>query len=58
MVRAALGEHDVAMALVAEAVERREFNYVWLQMLGSPVFDPLRSDPRFRALLDRLGLGL
>jgi serine/threonine-protein kinase len=49
----ALGEFDRAFAVVARAEE--EF-LAFLYFTGHPGFDPLRADPRFAALLQRLGL--
>lgn len=50
-----LGEHDRAMASLEEAYEARVFR---LRLLGhEPLFDPLRQDPRFERLLERIGLG-
>jgi TolB-like protein/Tfp pilus assembly protein PilF len=49
----ALGETDAAF----EVIERAEEQYVaYLYFTGLPGFDPLRTDPRFGALLKRLGL--
>ena len=52
---AELGRLDEAMALLEELVERRQ--PIALQIGVEPAFDPLRSDPRFKALLVRVGLG-
>ena len=50
-----LGNHDRAFALMEQALEERDFSMpnviTWL-----PYFDPLRADPRFTRLLERLGL--
>jgi len=50
----ALGEKDQAFAWLERAVEERS-TYV-VQVNVEPVFDPLRSDPRFRQLLRRMNL--
>ncbi len=47
----ALGEIDEAFAVVARAEEECQGQ---LYYTGLPGFDPLRSDPRFAALLRRL----
>jgi len=50
---AALGDKDRAFALLEKAYSERDF---WLsEMAISPPFDPLRNDPRFAALLRRVG---
>ena len=47
-IRAALGERDAAFALLEEGLRNDE----WMQWLSyDPGFDPLRSDPRFAALV-------
>ncbi len=52
-VPAALGEKDQAMAWLEKAVEERD---PWLTSLKvEPMYDSLRSDPRFVELLHRLG---
>jgi Flp pilus assembly protein TadD len=49
----ALGEVDAAFEVVARA---EEDCLAYLYFTGLPGFDPLRSDPRFGALLERLEL--
>lgn len=53
-VHIALGEHERALDLLERAAEER----VWLVRLLAvePIFDPLRSSPRFLELLRRLDL--
>jgi tetratricopeptide (TPR) repeat protein len=48
---AQLGENDRAFALLEKAYEKRQ-----IRNLKSPIFDPIRSDPRFQNLLLRLEL--
>jgi hypothetical protein len=47
------GDYQRAIDWLEEAYEVRDPNTPYL---GNPVFDPLRSDPRFQALVDRMGL--
>ena len=49
----ALGEKDAAFEVLGRAEDECQAN---LYFTGLPVFDPLRGDPRFTALLQRLGL--
>ena len=49
----ALGETDAAFDVVARAEEEY---LAFLYFTGEPGFDPLRADPRFEALLERLEL--
>jgi hypothetical protein len=47
-----LGESGKAVRLLEEAVEERSSWLVFLDV--DPRFDPLRSDPRFQALLHKM----
>ncbi len=53
MVHGALGETDRAFELLSEAVDSRQSNVV---NLIDVVFDPIRSDARFKVLAERVGL--
>ena len=48
-----LGEIERAMTLLFEAVEQRDALLVYLQC--EPTYDPLRSHPRYRELIGRIG---
>jgi hypothetical protein len=48
-----LGELDQAFAEYDKAYEERNHN---LAMLKASMYDNLRADPRYRALLQKLGL--
>src|SRR5712692_8245637 len=50
----ALGEKDEALALLEKAYEERDSNMIDLKV--DPIYDPLRSDPRFVELLRRMNL--
>jgi TolB-like protein/DNA-binding winged helix-turn-helix (wHTH) protein/Tfp pilus assembly protein PilF len=55
MIHLGLGETDAAIDRLTAAVAGRCH---WMVYAGAePMFDPLRSDPRFLALCDRAGLG-
>ena len=54
IVHTALGETDEAFARLEEAYAMRSEALVWLKV--DPRLDPLRSDPRFIGLLQRVGL--
>lgn len=48
----ALGENDKAVASLEQSAKER---FAWVVILSSePAFDPLRADPRFKALLQRV----
>lgn len=49
-----LGEKDGALAALAQAYEQRSWYVTWWKL--DPDLDPLRSDPRFAALLKKAGL--
>jgi TolB-like protein/Tfp pilus assembly protein PilF/predicted Ser/Thr protein kinase len=49
----ALGEIEASFEVFKRAEEK---NQLWLYYSGVPGFDPVRADPRFPALLARLGL--
>jgi len=54
LVHAGLSDEDEAMAWLDRAYEERSHWLVYLK--AWPVFDDLRSDARFTALLGRVGL--
>ena len=49
-----LGSNDQALTWLEKAVEERSNWLVWL--VADPKFDPLRSEERFRKIVDRVGL--
>jgi hypothetical protein len=49
-----LGEHERALVVLADFVPNGESNTV--QFLWSPALDPIRTDPRFKAVLKKIGL--
>jgi len=51
---ASVGELDSAITWLERAYERRDGMVVYLR--GMPDFDPLRDDPRYQALLRKVGL--
>jgi predicted Zn-dependent protease len=54
-IAAAAGRRDEAFRFLDQAIDRRSPNVLWLRV--DPRVDPLHSDPRFDALLSRIGLG-
>ena len=49
-----IGEKDKAFHWLEKAFEEREGALVYLSV--NPIFDPLRSDPRYKDLARRMGL--
>jgi tetratricopeptide (TPR) repeat protein len=49
-----LGDRDEALDWFAKAYERRSVGFVHANV--DPLFDPIRSDPRFVTLIGKLGL--
>ena len=49
-----LGENDLALEWLEKAYEERDATLVWLKV--DRTYDSLRSDPRFKALLKKIGL--
>jgi predicted negative regulator of RcsB-dependent stress response len=49
----ALGEQDEALALLLRADAEKIVGLE--QVKGDPAFEPLKDDPRFVALLERIG---
>lgn len=54
VIRVGLGEYDRALDLLERAVDERTWQVRMLKV--EPVFDPLRAEPRFQALLEKLNL--
>jgi adenylate cyclase len=54
MVHIGLGETDRAFEWLQKALEAHDWQMALLK--AEPTFDDLRSDPRFEALLERVGL--
>jgi serine/threonine-protein kinase len=49
-----LGDYPAALTFLESATDRREFSVTALKV--HPLYDPLRSEPRFQHLLERVGL--
>ncbi len=54
MLHAGLGDKDQALAWLEKAYEERADGLTWLNV--EPMLDEVRSDPRFRNLIQRIGL--
>jgi hypothetical protein len=54
MVYVGLGDKDQAFNALEQAYEARSWYMTWVKV--APEFDSLRSDPRFAALVRRVGL--
>jgi TolB-like protein/Tfp pilus assembly protein PilF len=50
-----LGEHDQALTAFEQAYEDRIMYMAWLGI--EPIFEPLRSYPRYQVLLEKMGIG-
>jgi serine/threonine-protein kinase len=48
-----LGDHQAALTYLEAACDKKEHAVLGLKV--QPLFDPLRSEPRFQALLNRIG---
>ncbi len=51
---AQLGEREAALALLEEGYKQRSPDLLWIQT--DPAFDSLHTDPRYRSLVQRIGL--
>jgi tetratricopeptide (TPR) repeat protein len=49
-----LGDYPMALTFLETATDRREFSVTALKV--HPLYDPLRSEPRFQRLIERIGL--
>jgi len=50
----ALGEKSKALGFLEKAADE---HFAWVVVLGvDPAFDPLRAEPRFKALQQRVGI--
>ena len=49
-----LGEQDRALDLLEQAADVRATELVWLRV--RPIYEPLRGNPRFDAILSTVGL--
>jgi hypothetical protein len=54
MIQVALGDVDASFDLLEKAHQDRRGWLAYLRI--EPILDPLRSDPRFRRLLERMRL--
>jgi serine/threonine-protein kinase len=56
LIHIGLGEIEKALHLLEQGAERRDFTLASLKV--HPAYDAIRPEPRFRALLQRIGLGM
>jgi tetratricopeptide (TPR) repeat protein len=54
LVHLALGDKQQALSVLEAALPDRNLRYYWLT--ADPRYDPLRSEPRFQALIRAMGL--
>jgi TolB-like protein/Tfp pilus assembly protein PilF len=54
LIYAGLGQTDDALSWLARAVEKHDLFLAWMNV--EPMFDTVRSDPRFAELVKRIGL--
>ncbi len=54
MVHVGLGEHDLALKALEQGIRDRDFRAIYLGI--DSTWDPLRENPRFIKLLERVGL--
>jgi serine/threonine-protein kinase len=50
----ALGEKDLAFEYLEKAYEERDLDIIYLKI--HPMWDDIRNDPRYKALLKKLNL--
>jgi len=53
MVYAQMGEIDTAYEWLNKSFDNHEVEMPWLK--AHPLFEPLRSDPRWQVMLDKVG---
>jgi tetratricopeptide (TPR) repeat protein len=53
IVQIGLGDREAALTLLEAACDKREWGVLGLKV--HPLFDPLRSEPRFQRMLERIG---
>jgi TolB-like protein/tetratricopeptide (TPR) repeat protein len=53
MIYSAMGNTDLAFAWLGKACQNHEVEMYWLKV--EPPFEPLRGDPRFQEMLDKVG---
>jgi adenylate cyclase len=52
----ALGNNDEAFRLMQEAFDKKEYESLYWTLMTDPIYDEVRSDPRFKSLAHRLNL--
>jgi hypothetical protein len=55
LVHFALGDTDIGFEWLERSLDRPSFFYYLLKV--DPLFDDVRGDPRFQAILRKMGLG-